>query len=88
MQGEGEEVVDREAVEETDMLNGGGRNLMQSVVFLTWIRVAALHRSLQLRALMSLFFPPWCRHAPDNPAFVCKRLPLLHFFIFFLLGLP
>lgn len=52
----GEEVVEREAVEETDMLNGGGCNLMQSVVFLTWIRVAALHRSLQLRALMSAFF--------------------------------
>lgn len=41
-EGEGEEVVDGEAVEETDMLNGGGCNLMQSVVFLTWIRVAVL----------------------------------------------
>lgn len=57
MQGEGEEVVDREAAEETDMLNGGGCNLMQSIVFLTWIRVAVLCRSLQLRALMSVFFP-------------------------------
>lgn len=55
MQGEGEEVVDGEAVEETDMLNGGGCNLMQSVMFLTWIRVAVSRCWLQLRALMSVF---------------------------------
>lgn len=56
MLGEGEEVVDREAAEETDMLNGGGCNLMQSVVFLTWICVAVSRHSLQLRALMPVFF--------------------------------
>lgn len=84
---EEEEVVDGEAAEEPDMLNGGGCNLMQSVVFLTWICVAVSRRSLQLRALMSVFFPPRRRHAPGNPAFVCKPLPLLRFFFsFYLIG--